>query len=56
MTCELEIQIEELRAELRNAVDGAERRQIRAELEIVQAELIVVAAELDGLAESEPPF
>ncbi len=28
MTYELEIQIEELRVELRNAVDGAERRQI----------------------------
>ncbi|MCY1667568.1 hypothetical protein [Rhizobium sp. SL86] len=38
MTYELEIQIEELRVELRNAVDGAERRQIQAELEIVQAE------------------
>ncbi len=56
MTYEIEIQIEELRAELRNAVDGAERRQIAAELEIAQAELIVTAAALDGLVESEPPF
>jgi phosphoglycerate-specific signal transduction histidine kinase len=56
MTYELEIQIEELRAELRNAVDGAERRQIEAELEIAQGELIVAAAELDGLANAEPPF
>lgn len=56
MTYEIAIQIEELRAELRNAVDGAERRQIRAELEIAQAELIVAGAELDGLAEIEPPF
>jgi phosphoglycerate-specific signal transduction histidine kinase len=56
MTYELEIQIEELRAELRDAVDGAERRQIRAELDIAQAELIVAAAELDGLADVEPPF
>ena len=56
MTYELEIQIEELRAELRNAVDGAERRQIQAELDIAQAEMIVAAAELDGLAEAEPPF
>ena len=56
MTYELEIQIEELRAELRNAVDGAERRQIEDELEVAQAELIVAAAELDGLAEAEPPF
>jgi uncharacterized protein YajQ (UPF0234 family) len=56
MTNTLEIQIEELRAELRNAVDGAERRQIQAEFDIAQAELTVAAAELDGLAESEPPF
>jgi hypothetical protein len=33
MTYKLEIQIEELRAELRNAVDGAERREIETELE-----------------------
>ena len=56
MTYELEIQIEELRAELRNAVDGAERRQIQAELDIAQAEMIVAAAEMDGLSEAEPPF
>ena len=56
MTYELEIQIEELRVELRNAVDGAERRQIEAELECALAELIVAAAEMEGLAEAEPPF
>ncbi|WP_200958443.1 MULTISPECIES: hypothetical protein [Rhizobium] len=56
MTYELEIQIEELRAELRNAVGDAERRQIRAELEIAQAQLAVAAAEREGLAEAEPPF
>lgn len=56
MTYELEIQIEELRAELRNAVEGAERRQIQAELDIAQAEMIVAAAEMEGLAEAEPPF
>lgn len=56
MTYELAIQIEELRAELRNAENAAERRQIQAELEIAQAELIVAGAELDGLAEREPPF
>ncbi len=56
MTYELEIQIEELRAELRNVVDGAERRQIQAEFDIAQAELIVAAAEMEGLAEAEPPF
>jgi len=56
MTYELEIQIEQLRAELSNAVNGEERRLIQAELELAQAELIVAAAELDGLAEIEPPF
>jgi len=56
MIYKLEIHIEELRAELRNAVDVTERRQIEAELEVTQAELIVAAAELDGLAEAEPPF
>jgi phosphoglycerate-specific signal transduction histidine kinase len=56
MIYELAIQIEELRAELRNVADATERRQIQAELEVAQAELIVAAAELDGLAEIEPPF
>ena len=56
MTYELEIQIEELRAELRDAVDVAEHRQIQAELEIAQAELAIEAAEMDGLLEAEPPF
>ncbi len=56
MTYEIEIQIEELRAELRNAVDGAERRQIAAELEVAQVELAIAAAGLDGLVEAEPPF
>jgi hypothetical protein len=56
MTNELEIQIEELRAELRNAIDGAERRQIQTELEIAQAELTVAVAEQGGLAEADPPF
>ncbi len=55
MTYKLEIQIEELRAELRNAVGGTERRQIEAELEIVQGKLVVAAAELEGFAEAEPP-
>lgn len=56
MTYELEIQIEELRAELRNTFDVAERRQIAAELEIALAELAIAAAEMDGLVEAEPPF
>ena len=56
MTYELEIQIEELRVELRNAVDGTERRQIEAELECALAGLAVIVAEQDGRLEAEPPF
>ncbi|SSC73783.1 unnamed protein product [Ciceribacter sp. T2.26MG-112.2] len=56
MTYELETQIEELRAELRNAVDGAERRQIQAELEVAEEELAIATTEMHGLAEAEPPF
>jgi hypothetical protein len=56
MTYELECQIEELRAELRNAVDPCERRQIEAELDLAQAELTLAIAELDGRADAEPPF
>lgn len=52
----IEQHIEELRAELRNPVDGAERRQIQAELEVAQAELAIATAEMHGLAEAEPPF
>ncbi|MBX5166816.1 MULTISPECIES: hypothetical protein [unclassified Rhizobium] len=56
MTYELERQIEELRAELRNAVDPSERRQIEAELDLAQAELTLATAELDGRVDAEPPF
>ncbi|KQZ46723.1 hypothetical protein ASD54_22250 [Rhizobium sp. Root149] len=56
MTYALEIQIEELRAELRNACDVGERREIEAELECAQAELAVLVAEQDGRLEAEPPF
>ncbi|NTA40322.1 hypothetical protein [Agrobacterium salinitolerans] len=55
MTYELECQIEELRAELRNAVDFSERRLIEAELDLAQAELTLATAELDGRADPEPP-
>ncbi|WP_170311464.1 hypothetical protein [Rhizobium oryzihabitans] len=48
MTYDIEIQIEELRAELRNACDAGERRQIQAELDAAQAEL-------DALVDEEPP-
>ena len=55
MTNALEIQVEELRAELRNA-DPAERRQLEAELELAQAELAVAIAEQDGTIDTAPPF
>ncbi|WP_198931560.1 hypothetical protein [Rhizobium rhizosphaerae] len=41
----IEQHIEELRAELKNAVDAAERRKVMAELELAQAELAVLLAE-----------
>ncbi|NTA83907.1 hypothetical protein [Agrobacterium tumefaciens] len=56
MTYALEIQVAELRAELANAVDRSERRQIEAELELAQAELAAALAEQDGSHSSEPPF
>ena len=52
----LEIRIEELRAELRNAVDAGERRQIAAELEALGAELAAIAAEQEIAIESVTPF
>ena len=56
LTYELECQIEELRAELRNAVDPSECRLIEAELDLAQAELTLAIAELDGRVDAEPPF
>ena len=56
MTFELECQIEELRAELRNAVDPGERRQIETELDLAQAELTLAFAEMDGRVDAEPPL
>lgn len=52
----IEQQIEELRAELRNAFDASERREIQAELDCAQAELAIIAAEQDGRLDAEPPF
>lgn len=45
MTMTLEQHIEELRAELRNAVDAGERREIEVELETARAELVRRVAE-----------
>ncbi|MCW1410707.1 MULTISPECIES: hypothetical protein [Rhizobium] len=52
----IEEQIAELRAELNNAFDAAERRQIEAELQLAQADLALMLAEQDGTVEAEPPF
>jgi len=52
---ELEIQIEELRAELRNAVDAEERCQITAELDELTGELEAIVARQIADVESGPP-
>ncbi|GAC1045323.1 hypothetical protein [Rhizobium sp. No.120] len=52
----IEQHIDELRAELNNALDAAERREIEAELQLAQADLAVMLAEQDGAIEAEPPF
>lgn len=48
--------IEELRAEIRNAVYPDERREIAAELEQALAEREVMLAEAYGEISAEPPF
>ncbi|WP_083929935.1 hypothetical protein [Rhizobium sp. 42MFCr.1] len=55
MTNFIEQQIEELRAELRNAGWASGRRQIVAELEIARAELAVAMAEQFDIAQVELP-
>lgn len=52
----VEQHIEELRAELRNAVDADERREVEAELQLAEAEREVIWAEQDGRLSAEPPF
>lgn len=52
----LEKHIEELRAELRNAVYSDERHEIEVELELACAELAVIMAEQEGVIDAEPPF
>jgi len=54
MTYGLEAQIEELRAELRNA-DPAERAEIAAELEQARAELASMITVADDAHAAEPP-
>ena len=48
--------IEELRAELRNAVDAEERRAIEEELAMALAEREAIQAQQEGLLNGEPPF
>jgi hypothetical protein len=48
--------IEELRAELRNAVYRDERRETEAALELALAEREVIWAEQEALMNAEPPF
>ncbi|MBS3651887.1 hypothetical protein KEU06_25090 [Pseudaminobacter sp. 19-2017] len=48
--------IEELRAELRNAVYRDERREIEADLELALAEREVIWAEQEALMNAEPPL
>ena len=50
----IEQHIEELRAELRDATDATERRQIVTELELALAEREAMLAE--GRYSSDPPF
>lgn len=50
----IEQHIEELRAELNNACNAAERREIQAELELAHAKLAVTTAEQAGSADAAP--
>lgn len=52
----IEQHIEELLAELKNAVGAYEGRQIETELELARAEREVILAEQDGRISAEPPF
>ncbi|WP_187182057.1 hypothetical protein [Rhizobium sp. WL3] len=56
MTMSLEMQVEELRAEMKNACDANECRQIAVELEPAQAALAAVEAEQDVRVSAKPPF
>lgn len=55
MTISLEMQVEELRAELRNAFDAKERRMIKAELATAEAKLAQKEVAFEALISSEPP-
>ncbi len=55
MTMSLEMQVEELRAEM-NACAANACRQIAVELELTLAVLAAVEAEQNGRVSAEPPF
>ena len=55
MTYDIEIQIEELRAELRNACDAGERREIQTELDAAQAKLAAAVTLQNETINREPP-
>lgn len=52
----IEQHIEELLAELKNAVGAGERQQIETDLKLAKAEREVILAEQDGRVSAEPPF
>jgi hypothetical protein len=56
MTMSLETLIEELRLELSNTWDAAERRLLIAEIDTARAELGITVAESAGHIDAEPPF
>lgn len=55
MTISLEMHVEQLRAELRNAYDAKERRKIEAELATAEATLTQGRAAFEALISAEPP-
>lgn len=56
MIMSLEALIEELRLELSNTWDPAERRLLIAEVDLARAELEVIIAKRSGARDTEPPF
>lgn len=55
MTISLEMHLEQLRAELRNAYDAKERRKIEAELATTEAKLAQEEVAFEALISAEPP-
>jgi len=56
MNMSIDQHIEELRAELRNAVYRDERRETEAALELALAEREAIWTEQEALMSAEPPF